>query len=554
MTDADRPPVPQTLPAVLRAAADHHGTRPAVVDDGVTLTHAELLDQVREVARAYVALGLGPGDRVAVWAPNSWEWEVAALAATWAGGTLVPLNTRYRGPEVVDVLARTDARLLVVADGFLDRDQVEELRRAAEESAGEAVSGGAPDDVVPGLPALRAVVRLGEGDLAGTVPWHELAARAGEVDAATVDARADAVSPDEVADILFTSGTTGRSKGVLTAHRQTIAAADVWARTGRVDADDRYLVVNPFFHSFGYKAGIVVCLLTGATLLPQATFDAARTLRLIEEERVTVLPGAPAIYHSLFEDPGFAGTDLSSLRLVVTGAASVPVRLIERLQSEMTVETVLTAFGMTECVTATMARPGDPDELVASTCGPAVADLELRIVDPDTGVEQSPGEEGEVQLRGPMVMLGYLDDPEATAEAIDADGWLHTGDVGTVDEHGYLAITDRLKDMYICGGFNVYPAEVEQALARLEGVVESAVVGVPDPRMGEVGRAYVVRQEGSAVTEQDVIAFARERMANFKVPREVVLVDSLPRNLAGKVLKHTLREGRGATTSGPGGK
>jgi HIP---CoA ligase len=534
---------PQTLPAAVRAASDAYADRAAVVDGPVTLTFAELHEQVRTVARAYAALGVAPGDRVCIWAPNSWEWEVAALAVSYAGGTLVPLNTRYKGHEVVDVLARTRATLVVVADGFLGRSQTDELVDAAAEAGADEL--GSEADVVQGLPSVRAVVRLGDGDRSGTTSWSELSGLAESVPAADIEARADDISPDDIADIMFTSGTTGRSKGVMSAHRQTVAAAAVWAATGEVTQADRYLLVNPYFHSFGYKAGIVVSVLTGCTAYPQATFDVAEALRLIEQERISVLPGAPAIFHSLFQAPELAGTDLSSLRLAVTGAASVPVTLVERMQTELSFDTVLTAFGMTECVVATMCRPGDPDELVASTCGPAVEGLELAITDPETGETKPPGEEGELRLRGPMVMLGYLDDPEATAEAIDGDGWLHTGDIGVIDEAGYLRITDRLKDMYISGGFNVYPAEVEQTLARLQGVVESAVVGVPDERLGEVGKAFVVTDPGGAdrtLTHEDVIAFAKERLANFKVPRDVEFVRFLPRNLAGKVLKNELRE------------
>ncbi len=517
-----------TLPAAVRAAATAYGDHPAVVDGAVTLSFSELHEAVRTAAKSYIALGMEPGDRVAVWAPNGWEWEVAALGVSYAGGTLVPLNTRYKGHEVVDVLARTGATILVVNDGFLDRHQVDEVIAAAADEAGSEL--GAEADLVPGLPALRAIVQVGEREVDGTTRWRSFDELATTVADELVEARADAVSPEDIADIMFTSGTTGRSKGVLTAHHQTIAAADVWGRTGAVTRDDRYLLINPYFHSFGYKAGIVVSILTGCTAYPQATFDVDESLRLIAEERISVLPGAPAIFQSLFAAPALATTDLSSLRLAVTGAASVPVALVERMQTELSFDTVLTAFGMTECVVATMCRPGDPDELVASTCGPAVEGLELRI-----------GEQDELLLRGPMVMLGYLDDPAATAEAIDEDGWLHTGDVGVLDENGYLKITDRLKDMYISGGFNVYPPEVEQALARLDGVAESAVIGVPDERMGEVGKAFVVRRDGATLTGDAVIAFAKERLANFKVPREVVFVDALPRNLAGKVLKNELR-------------
>ncbi|WP_341924144.1 FadD3 family acyl-CoA ligase [Nocardioides psychrotolerans] len=503
-----------TLPQVLRDAARRFGDHPAYVDGDRVLSFAALLERVRAVAAGYRARGLEPGGRVVVWAPNSIDWAVAALAVTYAGGTLVPVNSRYTGPEVADVVDRTGAVLVVAADGFLGRTQVADLRAAS---------------TLATVAEVLEVTRL--DDVAGDP---------GGIDG--IDAVADAVAADDVADILFTSGTTGRSKGAMSAHRQTIGVAQVWADLGGVRADDRYLVVNPFFHSFGYKIGIVVGLLTGATLYPVATFDVDETMRLIERERITLLPGAPTIYQSLLGAPGRAERDLSSLRLAVTGAAVVPVVLIERMRAAapegLAIEQVVTAFGMTEAVVATMCRQDDSAETVATTCGRAIPGMEVR-------VDAAAGEAGELLLRGEHVMLGYLDDPAATAEAIDADGWLHTGDVGTVDDAGNLRITDRLKDMYISGGFNVYPAEVEQALARLDGVADVAVVGSPDERLGEVGTAYVVRvgqPAGADLTAEAVVAFARERLANFKVPRHVVFVEALPRNLSGKVLKTALRE------------
>jgi acyl-CoA synthetase (AMP-forming)/AMP-acid ligase II len=344
-----------------------------------------------------------------------------------------------------------------------------------------------------------------------------------------VESLADAVTPDDVADILFTSGTTGKPKGAMSAHRQTIGVARAWAEVAGIQPDDRYLVVNPFFHSFGYKIGIVVGLLTGCTLYPVATFDVDKTMALIEEAGITVLPGAPAIFQSMLAADR-SGHDLSSLRLAVTGAAMIPVVLIERMKDELGFDDVLTAFGMTEAVVVTMCRQGDDAETIANTCGRAIPGMEVRI-DSDNGGE------GELLIRGDYVMLGYLDDPEATAAAIDADGWLHTGDVGVIDDAGNLKITDRLKDMYISGGFNVYPAEVEQTLMRAEGVQDVAVIGVPDERMGEVGKAFVV---GTA-TADELVAFAKERLANFKIPRHIESIDALPRNLSGKVLKNELR-------------
>ncbi len=503
-----------TVPALVRRAAETYGDAPAYVMDGRTLSFAELHNQVRRTAAVYRHHGVEPGGRVVLWAPNSIEWVVAGLAATYAGGTLVPANSRYTAHEVAHLVERTAAAVVVVADGFLGRTQLDDL---------QALS--------PSAPIL---------DLAHL---DALAGEAEEADLAAVEMAADAVGPDDVADILFSSGTTGRPKGVLSAHRQTVAAAASWSAVGEVSGADRYLVISPFFHSYGYKVGILVGLLHGCPLHPVATFDADAALRLIESERITMVPGAPTIFLGLLESPAFAKTNTSTLRFANTGAANVPVALVERLQSELSFDLVITAFGMTECVVATMCRRGDSDETIATTCGRAIEGIETAIADPATGEHLPAGTEGELLLRGPLVMLGYLDDPEATAEAIDADGWLHTGDIGVLDDDGYLRITDRLKDMYICGGFNVYPAEVEQALTRHDAVVDVAVIGVPDERLGEVGRAVVIRREGADLDAEAVIAFARERLANFKVPREVVFVDSLPRNLSGKVLKNELREG-----------
>ncbi len=493
----------QTIPAVLRAAAARFGDHPAYVEGDRTVSYTELLGLVERTAEVFVNSGACCNDRIVLWGPNSIDWAVAALAVTYAGAVLVPVNSRYVGAEVADVVQRTQAPLVVVHDGFLGRDQVRELQDA-----------GVDRQRVLTLDRLKHHAAHSEG------LSHETK------------------NPDDVADILFTSGTTGRSKGAMSAHRQSIGVARAWAELGGVRQDDRYLVVNPFFHSFGYKIGILVGLLTGATLYPVATFDLDETMRLIESERITVLPGAPTIYQSLLAAPGRAERDLSSLRLAVTGAAVVPVVLIERMRAAapegLGIDQVVTAFGMTEAVVVTMARDGDPAELVASTCGRAVPGMETRVLE-DTG---------ELLVRGEFVMLGYLDDPAATAEAIDADGWLHTGDVGVLDEDGNLRITDRLKDMYISGGFNVYPAEVEQQLLRLDGVADVAVVGVPDERMGEVGKAVVVRAgtpAGADLTAEAVVAFAREHLANFKVPRQVEFTGAPPRNLSGKVLKKDLR-------------
>ncbi|MFD4356034.1 FadD3 family acyl-CoA ligase [Nocardia sp. NPDC058518] len=509
----------QTTPQALRHIAAAHPHEPALVDGATRLTWAELLDQVRIAARALIARGIAPGDRVAMWAPNTHHWVIAALAAHSVGAALVPLNTRYVAAEAVDVLTRVDAKALFVAGPFLGRDRAAELVATAPElGIGTVVV--LPVEASPSAAAPT------------TVTWAELLAQAETVSEATGEERADQVDPDDIADILFTSGTTGRSKGTLVAHRQALDVVRGWVECSTLRAGDRYLVIPPFFHNFGYKAGILACLVTGATIVPQATFDVPAALALIESERITVLTGPPTIYQTILSHPQRAERDLTSLRVAVTGAATVPVVLIERMRDDLAFEVVITAYGLSESAGfGTMCRPEDDAKTIANTCGGPIAGFELRL-----------SEAGEVLLRGPNVMIGYLDDPEATAEAIDADGWLHTGDIGIVDERGYLKITDRLKDMYITGGFNVYPAEIEQTLARLDGVAESAVIGVPDERMGEVGKAVVVRKAGSALTADEVIAFAASTLANFKVPRLVEFRDQLPYSAAGKVLKRELRE------------
>jgi len=506
--------VEATIPAALARAAQEHGDAEALAEPGgPRLSFGELADRVTEVSRALIGDGVAAGDRVAVWCPNTTEWVLAALGSLAAGATLVPVSTRFTGPEALDVISRSRARALFVSDGFLGTDRLAALRSAAAEpgAAGR-------------LAGLELVVRV-SGD------WASFAGRSARTPLATARARAAAVQPGDVSDILFTSGTTGRSKGAMSSHRSALAVASAWAERGGLVPGDRYLVVNPFFHSFGYKAGILACLTSGAAMVPVPVFDPAVVMRLIEAERITVLPGPPAIYQALLDHPDRGRYDLSSLRLAVTGAANVPSVLVERMGDTLGFEVVLTAYGLTEAVVAAMCEPGDDPQVVARTCGRAAAGFEVRVDD----------EAGEILLRGPNTMLGYLDDPAATAEAIDADGWLHTGDVGRLDAAGYLTITDRLKDMYICGGFNVYPAEVEQVLARLDGVSESAVIGVPDGRLGEVGQAFIVLSPGQVLDEATVLDFCRERLANYKVPRQVEFLGALPRNPGGKVLKRQLK-------------
>jgi acyl-CoA synthetase (AMP-forming)/AMP-acid ligase II len=512
-----------TIPAMVRAGAEQYAGAEAVVDGDRRVSFAELSAAVARVARALVASDIGRGDRVAVWAPNSLEWIVAALGITTAGGVLVPINTRFRGAEAAYVLARSRARCLFTVRGFLDTDYPALLSAAA----------------VP-LPDLEHSVLLSGDDDGASTPWDEFLGRGDALTAAELDARVGAIGPDDPSDVVFTSGTTGSPKGVVMTHGQTLRAYLDWCDWADLRPRDRYLIANPFFHIFGYKAGCLACLMRGATILPLAVFDPGVALELVERERVTVFPGPPTIYQTLLDHPDRATRDISTLRVGVTGAADIPVELIRRVREQLPFERMLTGYGLTEAGTVTGSRPDDDFEHVATTVGVPWPGFEVRTVT-ESGADAEPGAPGEIIVRGATVTRGYLDDPEATAAAIDTAGWLHTGDLGVFDPDGYLRIVGRIKDMFIVGGFNAYPAEIENLLARHPRIAQVAVIGVPDARLGEVGRAFVVLDAGPALPASEIIEWARAEMANYKVPRSIEFLDALPLNATGKVVKDELR-------------
>ncbi len=515
--------IPQTYPALVARAAQLFGQAPAIVTDSTRCSFTELEARVFQVARALLANGVRHGDRIALWAPNSPEWIYAALGATSIGAILVPMNTRLKGQEAAYILTSSGACHLFTVHDFLGTCYPD-LIAAAD------------------LPLLKKITLL-----TGTHPraqsWSDFLASSDLSAPAECTAAIAKVGPDDISDIMYTSGTTGKPKGVMASQQQSIRVFWTWSEWVGLEQADHYLIANPFFHTFGYKSGWLACLLRGATIFPMPVFDAAEALRLIAHHRITVLPGPPTIFHALLSHEKRATSDLSSLRLGITGAASVPAALIARMRTELGFKTVLTAYGLTEsCGVLTICPHGTSDEKVAGTCGVAIPGIELRLVD-DSGQIAEPGLPGEVLARGYNVMKGYFQDPTATALAIDADGWLHTGDIGVMDEQGFLKITDRKKDMFIVGGFNCYPAEIENLMSAHPAIAQVAVVGSADERLGEVGHAFVVLRPGASVDESTLTQWCRTNMANYKVPRRIEFVDSLPLNAAGKVQKFALREG-----------
>lgn len=514
-----------TIPGVLRWRAGVSPGRPAVSDGTESLTYGELCALAERMARSLIAAGVKPGDRVALWAPNSIRWVPASFGVYMAGAALVPLNTRFKSIEAAHVVRASGARMVLAVSDFLDQDFVATARSWAD------------------VPALERTV-----DIGGDTPWASWLAEGADVEAAVLEARISALDGQSNSDMIFTSGTTGAPKGAVLTHGASVRTYEAWSDAVGLRSDDRYLAVYPFFHTAGLKSGVLACVLKGAEIHPSAVFDVEAVMDYVARHRITMLPGPPTVFQSILDHPRFAHFDLSSLRLSVTGAAVVPVEVVRRMREELRFQTVVTGYGLTETTgTVSVCSHDDPPETVALTVGHPLPGVEVKVVD-DAGATLAADNPGEILVRGFNVMKEYFNDPEATREAIDADGWFHTGDIGFLGTDGNIRITDRKKDMYISGGFNVYPAEVEGLILRHPSVAQVAVIGVPDTRLGEVGQAVIVTRHGTTWDETAFLNWCRANMANYKAPRHVRLVDALPLNPTGKVMKFKLRDEAGAPT------
>jgi fatty-acyl-CoA synthase len=519
-----------TLGRMLDRAAERFPDREAVVFRAERVTYRDLKRRADDFARGLLALGLGRGDHVVLWMPNCVEWNVAALGIAKIGAVTVTCNSRYKALEVDYVLRQSEARALVMVDRFAAAS-VDYLEILEEVRAGRR-----------GPSPLRHVIVLGERRPADAVGFAEVERGGRSSTARGLDAIA--VRPDAPVAMLYTSGTTGEPKGCLLSHRNVYFKTRVYVDLHRWTAEDRYLVPVPYFHIFGSMGGIAANCLVGSTQVVMDVFDPLEAMRLIEAERVTIFSGVPTMFITILGHPAFGRHDLRSLRTGSIGAAPVPVEIMRRIidpERGLGMD-ALVVYGLTEATGGThWTRSGDPIEKRVATVGLATDDIEDRVVDPTTGVPLGPGEEGELCVKGPTLMLGYYNKPEATAQKI-RDGWLHTGDMAVKDADGYVRITGRLTDMIIVGGFNTYPAEIEDFFLRHPKVLDVSIVGVPDPIMGEAVMAFVILREGEALSAQEVQAFARGKIANFKVPKYVEIVDRFPLTGSGKVQKFKQKE------------
>jgi acyl-CoA synthetase (AMP-forming)/AMP-acid ligase II len=506
----------ETIAAAARWAGHVFADLPAMVDGEVRWTFREYIDRAEAIAASLVAIGVQKGDRVGIWAPNCADFAAAVLGIELAGAALVPLNTRYTVHEAAEICDRAAVKAIFTVESFLGRPYAAELAADHRERSG--------------APASGAAVITFEG-------IDTLIADATDADRREVDSRVAGLVPEDTGMVLFTSGTTGRPKGIRLGHGQLLRAYWQWGGILGVEPGDRVLLSNPFFHAFGLLVGLLLALVRGTASFPLTVFASADALRLIESERITFYPAPPTVFQAILQDPALETTDTSSLRIAVTGATSIPPSLIRAMHDVLGIEGVFSPYGLTEATgVATLTRSGDSVETIAQTAGRPVPGVEVATRRPD-GSDADTDEIGEICVRGYNTLVSYLDDGTPLT---DEEGWLHTGDLGAFDVDGNLRVTGRLKDMFIVGGFNVYPAEVEAVLSSHPAVSAAAVVGIPDERLGEIGAAFVIPSAGVTVEESELAALAAERLANYKRPRRYVFVEAFPLNASGKVLKQEL--------------
>jgi fatty-acyl-CoA synthase len=542
------PWAPITIAGQLERTAEAHGERLALIFGDRRLSWAEAREASRDLARAMLATGVRRGDHIAVWLPNYPDWVLLWFASAYVGAVVVPINTRYKTEEVGYILGQCDARLLVMIDEFVGIDYLAMLAQLCPRLGADAL----PNEI--DFPELRQVTVVGRAP-EGAQPFADFLAAGGGISDADLDSVAAVVDPEDATIIVYTSGTTGHPKGAVHSHRVLRNEYSI-SEAMAIGAESRVMNHMPFFHVAGAFTGILPPLITGGAMVLMDRWDSTEAFELIEQEGVTVMSGIPTHFIDLLNHPRLDEYDTSTLRAGWIGGANNPPDVIDGAIERLGLEGLLPVYGMTETTSiTTIPRLDDPREVIVAGKGRPVSDFELKIVDPDTREELPAGREGEVCVRGHLVMQGYYRKPEATAAVIDKDGWFHSGDLGVLDDAGYLSITGRTSDLFIVGGANAYPAEIEIAVCEHPAVMQAYVVGVPHHRLGEVGFAFVQRR--SPVSENEITAFCRKRLADYKVPRFVHFVDDWPLTATGKIqrfrLSETARELALASSSAPAG-
>jgi fatty-acyl-CoA synthase len=503
-------------------------------------TYEEFYETCCQAARGFMGMGIERGDRVAIWATNYPEWVITQVATAMIGAILVPINPAFREHELEYTLTDSRSQTLLLIEHFktshyltMFYDVCPELKKSD------------PGDIISStLPFLKNVILLGEEKCPGLFTWGDLLQRGNTVSNTAFEERKASLDPNDVINIQYTSGTTGFPKGASLTHFNIVNDAYFVAENMRFSSIDRLCIPVPFYHCFGMVLSNMVCMVTGATMvLPAEYFNPEETLRAVEQEKCTALHGVPTMFITELDNPVFKDLDLSSLRTGIMAGAPCPVEIMNRVIEDMGASEITIAYGLTEASPVTnQTRIDDSLELRVETVGPPLAHTEIKIIDPETGRVQPIGTVGELCCRGFQVMKGYYNKPTETAETIDGNNWLHTGDLAAMDENGYCRITSRIKDMIIRGGENIYPREIEEFLHTHPKVIDAYVFGVPDKKYGEEIAAWIQLKEGVKSTPEEIIEFCRGKIAHQKIPRYIKFVEEFPMTVTGKIQKFKMRE------------
>ncbi len=531
----------RTLGRILDETVRRFPEREALVqrEHGARQTWSEFAASVDVLAKGLMALGIEPGEKLALWATNVPNWVTLMFATARIGVTLLAVNTNYRDSELAYLLRQSECETFVCIDGFLDYDYMAALYRVIPELRKQT-----PGDLHSELfPHLRRVLNLGDTSHPGILPLPEVLALAGTVSDAAYEERKAGVSAHDVVNMQYTSGTTGFPKGVLLTHINIGYNGYCIGRREELTENDRVAIPLPLFHCLGCVVGVLACVSHGATMVILETFSPERLMATIQEEKCTVMYGVPSTYVSMLGHRRFPQYDFSSLRAVLMSGSVCPEPLVREVMASLRVDTVIIPYGLTECSPViTMTGVHESDEHRCRSVGRTLEGIEVELRDPVSNRVVSTGRQGEICCRGYNVMQGYFHMPEATAETVDKEGWLHTGDLGTMDESGYLRITGRIKDMIVRGGENIYPREIEEFLLRMENVLDVQALGIPSKRYGEDVAVFIIPREGREPRPEDVRDFCRGRIAWHKIPRYVAVVKEFPRTANGKIQKFRLRE------------
>ena len=530
-----------TIGDLLDETAGSYPQKEALVyqERGLRYSFEEFRELCNQVARGLMSLGIQKGEHVAIWATNVPEWVISQFATAKMGAVLVTVNTSYRAHELEYLLRQSESTTLLLIDGYRDASYLQMIQEICPELAtckpGELVSAR--------LPHLKNVIYLGEERQPGMFLWQDLLEQAASIDEEALSQRQQSLGPDDVINMQYTSGTTGFPKGVMLSHYNIVNNAMKVAECQGLGLEDRVCIPVPFFHCFGCVMGTLACVATGATMVPVISFDPGLVLSVVENERCTALYGVPTMFIAELNHPSFVSRDLSSLRTGIMAGSPCPMEVMKNVIEKMGIRDITIAYGQTESSPVfTQTRPEDTIERRVSTVGRAHEGVEVKIIDPATGETVPPNVQGELCTRGYLVMKGYYNMPEQTRMVIDEEGWLHTGDLATVDDDGYYRITGRLKDMIIRGGENIYPREIEEFLYSHPKILDVQVVGVPDSTYGEQVLACIRVKPEETLTAEEVKAYCDGKIARFKIPYYIQFVEDYPMTASGKIQKFKLRE------------